>query len=175
MSKDIVIGIGNILFSDDGIGVFAARVLKEHYSFSKDIEILDGGTLGIGLVEYFSSYGNVLILDTISLDDEAGSIYSFPSKELLNLEGFKNTAHEVEVVDMLRSASLLENCADVKICAIVPKDIKTVSIGLSKGFEKFFTAYLDAVINEIKSLGVDVVKKSDYDLESIIEGFTNWN
>ncbi|MEA3289295.1 MAG: HyaD/HybD family hydrogenase maturation endopeptidase [Campylobacterota bacterium] len=175
MSKDIVIGIGNILFSDDGIGVFTARVLKEHFSFSKDIEIVDGGTLGIGLVNYFSDYDNVLILDTISLDDEVGAIYSFPSKKLLDMEGFKNTAHEVEVVDMLRSASLLEKCADVKICAIVPNDIQTVSIGLSEDFKKFFPLFLDAAIKEIEKLGVEVTKKDDYDLDKIKEGFTKWN
>ncbi|MEA3498013.1 MAG: HyaD/HybD family hydrogenase maturation endopeptidase [Campylobacterota bacterium] len=174
MSKDIVIGIGNILFSDDGIGVFTAKVLKEHYSFSNDLEIVDGGTLGIGLVNYFSEYDNVLILDTISLDDEVGSIYSFPSRELLNLEGFKNTAHEVEVVDMLRSTSLLENCARVQICAIVPEDIVSVSIGLSDEIEKYFDSYLETVIEEIKNMGIDVVKKDDYSLEKIADGFTKW-
>ncbi|MEA3354770.1 MAG: hydrogenase maturation protease [Campylobacterota bacterium] len=175
MSKDIVIGIGNILFSDDGIGVFTAKVLKEHFSFSKEIDIVDGGTLGIGLVNYFSDYDNVLILDTISLDDEIGAIYSFPSNKLLNLDGFKNTTHEVEVVDMLRSSSLLENCAKVTVCAIVPNDIETVSIGLSCEFEDFFPSFLDAAVDEIEKLGVEVIKKDDYDLDKIKEGFTKWS
>ncbi|MEA2099908.1 MAG: hydrogenase maturation protease, partial [Campylobacterota bacterium] len=72
MDKNIIIGVGNLLFCDDGIGVIAIKYLEQNYDFNPKIELLDGGTLGFNLAEYFLEYENVFIIDTISTDDEAG-------------------------------------------------------------------------------------------------------
>ena len=144
-----VIGVGNILFCDDGIGVMVANFLKEHYKFSPSIDIIDGGTLGINLLNYFANYDRVIIIDTISIDDKVGSIYSIPSNEILGMDGYKNTAHEVEVVDMLRSATMLDKSADVEIIAIVPYDIESVKIGLSQELSIFFKPFVDTVLEKI--------------------------
>ncbi|MDQ1339185.1 MAG: hydrogenase maturation protease, partial [Campylobacterota bacterium] len=79
MKKTAVIGVGNILFCDDGIGVYVVRYLRENYIFEPPIELVDGGTVGFGLFEYFREYDDVFLLDTLSLEDVAGSIYKIPS------------------------------------------------------------------------------------------------
>ena len=73
-NKNIVIGVGNLLFCDDGVGVIAVEYLKKKYDFSDGFELLDGGTLGFNLIEYFTEYDNVFIVDTISIDDNSGEI-----------------------------------------------------------------------------------------------------
>ncbi len=173
--KIAIIGVGNILFCDDGIGVAVVNVLEQCYAFSPNIDIIDGGTLGIGLINYFSSYDKIIILDTISLDDEIGSIYSFPSNELLNLEGYKNTAHEVEVVDMLRSASLLEKCAEIQIMGIVPYNINKVSIGLSDELVEYFELYLNAVLTKIEYMDIKIKKIKEYNLSSLFDKLISVN
>ena len=170
-----IIGVGNILFCDDGIGVAVVKVLEQCYKFSPSIDIIDGGTLGIGLINYFSIYDNIIILDTISLDDEVGSIYSFPSNELLDLNGYKNTAHEVEVVDMLRSSMMLEKCAKVEIVAIVPFDINRVSIGLSDELGIYFEPYLKTVLNKIESMNIKINKIKEYNITNILQELTSLN
>ncbi len=169
MTKNIIIGIGNILFSDDGVGVYSAVYLKKNFTFEPPLEILDGGTLGIGLINYFTEYDNVFIVDTISVDDDVGSIYSIPSDELLGLDGYKNTAHEVEVMDMLKTASLLDKCAKVTIFGIVPYDIQKVQIGLTKTLENKFDILIGTIINGIEKLNIKVIKKDNYKLETIIK------
>ena len=131
-NKSIVIGIGNLLFCDDGIGVIAIKYLKENFEFTPELELLDGGTLGFNLAEYFLEYDNVFIIDTISTNDKAGEIYKIPSDELLGSGAYKKTAHEVEVIQMLEICELYDKKAEVTIFAIVPDDIKSVKIGLSE-------------------------------------------
>lgn len=68
-----------MLFKDEGIGIYASEYIKQNYEFDEDLEIIDGGTLGFKLMAYFQEYKNVIILDTVSIDDEAGSIFRLPS------------------------------------------------------------------------------------------------
>ena len=168
-TKIAIIGVGNILFCDDGIGVATAEVLKECYEFSFPIDIIDGGTLGIGLIDYFASYDEIIILDTISMNDKVGSIYSFDSAQLLEFEGYKNTAHEVEVMDMIRSAKLLETCAKIKIIGIIPSDIHSVSIGLSDNLSKYFKDYLTEVLREIQMIGIQSKKIKEFNINNILK------
>ncbi|MFX4282803.1 hydrogenase maturation protease, partial [Aliarcobacter butzleri] len=86
MKKNIIVVVGNMLFKDEGIGIYASEYIRQNYEFDdKNIEIIDGGTLGIKLMAYFQEYDNVIILDTVSIEDTAGSIYRLPSEDLLGL------------------------------------------------------------------------------------------
>jgi len=167
--KNIVIGIGNLLFCDDGIGVIAVKYLEKNYEFEPSLELLDGGTLGFNLAEYFLEYENVFIIDTISTDDEAGTIYKIPSDKLLGAGSYKKTAHEVEVVQMLEACELYDKKAKITIFGIVPKDITSVEIGLSEVLESKFDMLILSVIKEVKELGVKAIKKDDISLDEIIK------
>ena len=140
-----IIGVGNIIFQDEGIGVYASKYLQENYIFEDDVIVVDGGTLGFNLLGYLQEYDKVLILDTVSVEDKAGSIYNIPSHELLDMGSYKQTAHEVEVLQMLEICSLHDKVMDVNIIGIVPKDIQSANIGLSDELKDTF----DALINEV--------------------------
>lgn len=168
-NKNIVIGIGNLLFCDDGVGIIAVEYLKNNYTFSDELELLDGGTLGFNLAEYFLSYDNVFIVDTISTDDEAGTIYEIPSNELLGAGTYRKTAHEVEVVQMLEACELHDKKATVTIFAIVPEDINTVQIGLSKTLKCRFDILIETLIGAIERLKIKVTQKNHLDVSDIIK------
>ena len=61
MKNTIIIGVGNMLFKDEGIGIYASEYIKQNYEFDEDLEIIDGGTLGFKLMAYFQEYKNVII------------------------------------------------------------------------------------------------------------------
>lgn len=168
-NKNIVIGIGNLLFRDDGIGIIAIKYLKENFEFTPNLELLDGGTLGFNLAEYFLEYDNVIIIDTISTDDEVGTIYKVPSDELLQSGTYKKTAHEVEVVQMLEACSLYEKMAKVTVFGIIPQDIQTTEIGLSILMKEKFDILIETLLKELLSLGFKATKKSNIALENIIK------
>ena len=168
MVKNIIIGIGNLLFCDDGIGVIAIAYLKQNFEFAPDVELLDGGTLGFNLVEYFLEYDNVFIIDTISANDTVGTIYKIPSDVLLGSSKYKNTAHEIEVVQMLEACELHGKRANITIFGIIPEDINSVKIGLSEVLETRFEILMQTLLQEVTSLGVKVSRKNNYSLKEIV-------
>lgn len=170
MKKNIVIGVGNMLFKDEGIGIYASEYIKQNYDFDdKDLEIIDGGTLGFKLMSYFQDYENVIILDTVSINDVSGSIYRLPSDVLLGLGSYRKTAHEVEIVEMLEIVSVLETHANVIILGIIPEDIVSVEIGLTKKMEDKFDEYILNIIKEIESLGIKATKENNLSIKDIVK------
>ena len=165
-----IIGVGNIIFQDEGVGVYASKYLEKNYTFEDDVVIVDGGTLGFDLLGYLQDYERVIILDTVSLEDEAGSIYNIPAKELLNMGAYKQTAHEVEVLQMLEICSLHDKVADVNIIGIIPYDIKTVNISLSTEIKNKFEEFIDVIIDQLDKYEIKYKKNDDrVSLASIIK------
>ncbi|WP_407921071.1 HyaD/HybD family hydrogenase maturation endopeptidase [Aliarcobacter butzleri] len=168
--KNIIVGVGNMLFKDEGIGIYASEYIRQNYEFDdENLEIIDGGTLGFKLMAYFQEYDNVIILDTVSIEDTAGSIYRLPSEVLLGLGNYRKTAHEVEIVEMLEIVSVLDSHANVTIMGIIPEDIISVEIGLTKKMEEKFEEYILNIIKEIESLGIKSKKINNIAIKDIVK------
>jgi len=170
MSRSIVIGVGNMLFKDEGIGIYASEYIRQNYEFDDEtLEIIDGGTLGFKLMTYFQEYDNVIILDTVSIEDEVGGIYRLPSDVLLGLGNYRKTAHEVEIVEMLEIVSVLDSHAKVTIIGIIPEDIVSVGIGLTEQMENRFEEFILNGIKEIESLGIKATKVNNISIEDVVK------
>ena len=168
--RNIVIGVGNMLFKDEGIGIYASEYIKQNYEFDdEELEVIDGGTLGFKLMTYFQEYDNVIILDTVSIEDKVGDIYRLPSDVLLGLGNYRKTAHEVEIVEMLEIVSVLDSYANVTIIGIIPKDIETVQIGLTIEMEDKFEEFILNSIKEIESLGIKATKVRNILIPDIVK------
>ena len=165
--RNIVIGVGNVLFKDEGVGIFASKYIEENYEFDGDLEIIEGGTLGFKLMTYFQEYDNVIILDTVSIEDNPGEIFRLPSDVLLGMGQYRKTAHEVEIVEMLEIVSVLDSHATVTILGIVPEDIVSVQIGLTKTIEDRFEEFTLQAIKEIESIGIKANKKDNKSIKTI--------
>jgi len=169
----VVIGIGNILFKDEGVGIYAARYLEENYDFSPAVDIIDGGTLGFKLMTYYQSYDRVIILDTVSIEDEPGSVYNLPADALMGLGTYRQTAHEVEVVEMLEICSMLDKMAEVNVVGIVPEDIETVDISLTPMLEKSLPFMVNETLELLKKGGIDVKTRKGRSLKEIIAAYNS--
>jgi hydrogenase maturation protease len=166
----VVLGVGNILQKDDGVGVYASLYLKKNYRFSKEIEIIDGGVEGINLFNIFEQNKNILILDSIRVDDTPSSIYLIPSKEILT-KGLKDiaTAHDIGVLNCLDMLELQgKNIPKVDILGIIPHHI-TFDINLSNALKESFDNYIKVALNFIKKEGIEAkIKSKTISLEEII-------
>ena len=173
--KTAIVGAGTVIYQDEGVGVYAAKYIEENYTFdNNDVTMVDGGVLGFQLMVYYQEYDKVIILDTITMDDEVGSIYNLPSEELLGLGSYKQTAHEVEIIEMLEICSLLETMAEVNIVGIVPEDIETVVVGLTQKMRDNFFYLVDAGLAELDKAGIQYTKnKNEVTLDSIIDSYAN--
>jgi len=170
-----VVGAGTVIFRDEGVGVYAQRYLQENYEFDGDVTLVDGGVLGFQLMTYYTDYDKVIILDTITMKEEgAGTIFNIPGEELLGLGSYKQTAHEVEIVEMLEIAALNGNLSDVHIIGIVPEDILSVEAGLSERLKEAFPAFVAEALEELKRSGVTYQKKKPgMALSEVIEAYAN--
>ncbi|MBD3611694.1 MAG: HyaD/HybD family hydrogenase maturation endopeptidase [Hydrogenovibrio crunogenus] len=170
-----IMGVGNILFTDEGIGIYATEFLKQNYQFSPTIDLIDGGTLGMNLIHYYQSYDHLLLLDTISVGDAntPGEVYSLNSDVLQGMGQYRQTAHEVEVLQTLELGALAGEIAQVQIIAMVPQDIETVAFELTRPIRQNIGLFINSVIQQLKTLGVTVTPSdSPATLDAIIEQFS---
>ncbi len=150
-----LIGSGNAFFKDEGAGLYAAKYLKENYVFEPALEIVDGGTLGFGLMPLLQEFDVVVIANTSSRDDApAGSIEVQSGEELIAQTGIKKTANEVEIAEMLQICSMASRVAETTIVSIVPEDILSVGIDMTSVLRAKWFDYIDAILGELEKRGV---------------------
>jgi hydrogenase maturation protease len=169
--KVAVMGVGNILFKDEGFGVFVVKFLEKNYRFYPNIYLVDGGTGGFKLIEYFQDFDYVLLVDVISAEGKAGTIYKVDGDKLAGLSSYHQTAHEVEVLQMIDLASIRGKVAKVKVIGVVPEDITTTQIGLTPSLESSFPFVIDILLKELQNLGIKYEKKDNKSLKDVIIEF----
>jgi hydrogenase maturation protease len=106
--KILVLGIGNTLLADEGVGVVAMQALELQFGAREDMEFIDGGTLSFTLAVPISECDALLVIDAAELGAAPGTVRSFEGEEMDHFlgENRKSSVHEVGLLD-LRSISLL--------------------------------------------------------------------
>lgn len=180
--KILILGIGNVLFGDEGIGPHLANYLDEKYQFQSDehqLEIIDGGTLAQRLIPIITEYDRVLIIDCVKvLDGNIGDVYSFNFDDMPEHITWEGSAHEVEMLQTLQMIEMMGDLPPTKIVGVIPYVIGEDStftmtnevIKGSKVMEKVIIDYIkefDIKIS-IKTENIDIseVAKNTY-----IKGF----
>ncbi len=103
----LVLGIGNTLLSDEGVGVHALRQLQSHYANRSDIRFLDGGTLGFALAAPIGETDHLIVLDAAQLSAPPGTVQVFLDDDMDTFVGYgKSNAHEIGLTDLLSIAHL---------------------------------------------------------------------
>ena len=101
-----VLGIGNIILSDEGFGVRVVEYLQERYNFPDDVALIDGGTLGVELTQFVTGTKKLLVIDSIDGGKSAGTLFHFEGDEIRAHFSEKLSAHEVGIQDVLTMLEL---------------------------------------------------------------------
>ncbi|HSQ87795.1 hydrogenase maturation protease [Romboutsia sp.] len=143
-----ILGIGNILLKDDGIGVHIINeLLKEDYP--QNVDIVDGGTSILDLLDVFVKNDKIIVVDTLKGGHEPGTIYKVTPEEMGSYIKSNSSLHDVQVLDMLKNANLLGYNPKVIIIGVEPSEIE-YDIGLSNVLKSEFTNLLNIVRQEIE-------------------------
>lgn len=174
-AKVALIGSGNAFFMDEGIGLYAGKYLKENFTYEPALDIIDGGTLGFGLMPLLQEYEVVLIANTSSDEDKAiGTITVLSGEELIANQGIKKTANEVEITEMLQICSMANHCADTTMISIVPEDIISVCVDVTPALRAYWERYIDVIVEELGKCGITAKRKNEVmSLDEILEQFAN--
>jgi len=158
----VIIGIGNILQKDDGLGVYAASYMYENYTFSPNVEIVNGGVEGIHLFNVLEDNSHVVVLDCLQLDDTPASIYAIPAKEISGYGINNGGAHEIGILQCMDMMELQgKDIPKAIVIGIVPMEV-TFAFGLSDDILKAFDGYISVVLQYLHKHGIDCKKKDDF-------------
>lgn len=103
----LVLGLGNTLLTDDGVGVHVIDSLKADLVHRSDIDLLDGGTMGLSLLPDVEDAEALILVDAAEIGGAAGDVRCFEGADMDHqLRGKKRTAHEVAAADLLHAAAL---------------------------------------------------------------------
>lgn len=137
MKKINVIGLGNILFGDEGFGVEAVKRLEEESSDLSDaVQFIDGGTQGIYLLDYIESADVLIIYDAIIPSDFDQQVYIYRNDELPAFIHRKMSSHQMGLSELLSVARLHAKLPDdIVLIGVPPKNLELGS-GISRGVEE---------------------------------------
>lgn len=170
--KILILGIGNILFGDEGIGVHLSNLLKVNYKFSSSkhsLDIIDGGTLAQSLIPLITSYDNVLLLDCINADDgKIGDVFFFDFNNIPKNLNWQGTAHEVEMLQTLRMVEILGDLPQINIIATIPEILNDdTAFTLSQAIKDSAIVMRDIALKYLKELGFKIDQINNKDIQEI--------
>ena len=144
----LIIGCGNILLGDEGIGVHFIQQLEKG-EIPAGIELLDGGTGGAELISYIKKADKVIIVDSIQAKGKSGAIYKFTPNdyEQENSPFGSASLHEISLKDIFATMKQLKIKKDITIFGIEPEVVE-LKIGLSKKMEELFPKLTNLVFKE---------------------------
>ncbi|MCE5243664.1 MAG: HyaD/HybD family hydrogenase maturation endopeptidase [Desulfobacteraceae bacterium] len=149
----LVLGVGNILLRDEGIGVKTVQRLQADYRFSENVELMDGGTLGLRLLDPIAGADALIVVDAVQNGEPPGTLHRLTMDVLENRLSFRNSLHELDMVQCLAYADMLGNRPETVILGIEPADISPWGTELTEVVESRMEELCRQVLEEIERAG----------------------
>ena len=157
--KLLILGIGNTVMADDGVGVKIIHHLQNHYTFPDNVEILDGGTLGLDLLPKLESLDRLILVDAIETGREPGAWVRLAGEELPIALETKLSPHQMGVKDLLAVSQLMGHTpGNMVLYGIQPKSIE-MDTELTPEVSAAMEPVLHTLLDELQSIGVVAVKR----------------
>lgn len=148
MKEITVLGIGNILMQDEGFGVRVVEGLTQRYAFPDNVQVLDGGTLGMELLRFISGSKRLLIIDAVDGDKSPGDFYQFSHHQVKAYFKQKVSLHELGIQDVLAALEIIEQpISDVTILGVQPA---VIDVGLE--LTEVIKPKVDKAVNQTISI-----------------------
>ncbi|WP_261817128.1 HyaD/HybD family hydrogenase maturation endopeptidase [Vibrio gallicus] len=171
MSNLLILGIGNILYADEGIGVRFAKLIEQKYQLNSslyNIDIIDGGTLAHGLIPLLSRYEQVVVIDTInSSEKETGKVYFFDFDAVPSHIDFQGSAHEVEMLATLNMMDIVGDRPKTYVLGVSPTVLESMSFELSDQVQAAVPIMEQALVTHLQQQQVEVIKLNDLSITDI--------
>ncbi|MDR4506015.1 MAG: HyaD/HybD family hydrogenase maturation endopeptidase [Candidatus Scalindua sp.] len=150
-NKIVIIGVGNLLLMDEGIGIHVIDEL-EKYKLPQNVKIYDGGTGGFKLNNLMAGAKNVIFIDAVETGKPPGTITSFKSVNVrAKYRKKKYSLHDTDLLEVIKMAELLESSPDIEIVGVQPK---TINYGttLSKELHDSIPDIISTVLNKVEEI-----------------------
>lgn len=157
--QTLIFGAGNLLLSDEGFGVHFVKYLQEQYCFGDDVELYDGGTLGIMVTHLLEEADRVFLVDVVDTAGKPGDIFRYEKEEfLLGKLPIKMSPHQIGIQEVLILSELRGRIPDrVTLFGIIPASYEA-GVELSPTLADKLPGLAELVVEELRQAGHQVVR-----------------
>jgi hydrogenase maturation protease len=159
----LVLGLGNVVCTDDGAGIAAVHKLIREYDLPEGVLALDGGTLGLSLLPLVDSADQLILVDAIKADGPPGTQVRIEGEEVAPAVYERLSPHQIGVADLLAGASLLDRYPDrVVVIGVVPESIE-LGVERTPAVEASIPELVERVVEELTVMGYPPVRSESHD------------
>jgi len=156
--KVLILGVGNILLTDEGIGVHAVNALLRDYQLPDSVEVIDGGTSGMELLTFIIKADYLIILDAVKAKQPAGTVIRLDDDEVPTFFRTLISPHEIGLADVLAAANLTgEQPNKLTLFGVEPANIE-LGMELSYKIAPQKACLVELVVDELEKLGFPMKK-----------------
>ncbi len=149
----LVLGLGNLLLQDEGIGVHVVHRLEREYRFPDGVEILDGGTSGMELMGPIANSGYLIVVDAVKSDAPPGTLVCLKGDEVPRFFSAKLSPHQVALSDILAVLRLMgEEPDNITVIGVEPETLE-LGTDISPTLSGKEDALVEMVVDELSLLG----------------------
>jgi len=150
--KVLILGIGNYLMGDEGVGVHIIHQMEE-MELPEFVEVLDGGTGGFFLMNVFDDYGKVIFLDATMDGKEAGTITTLHPKFAADFPSALSV-HDVGLKDMVEALFLQDKLPEMHLITISVKGIQPMIVGMTEKVEKCVPKAINTILKLAETIQI---------------------
>ncbi len=152
----LVLGIGNLLIGDEGVGCKAVEELNRRYALPPEVECIDGGTAGFELLPLMDGKKQVILIDALRNDMAPGTSVEIEDADVPKAFLTSISPHQLGISDVLAAAELTEMMPEkLLLYGVEPKNIE-VGIGLTPEVEAGLEKVIIAVVRQLRNFGYEV-------------------
>jgi hydrogenase maturation protease len=155
----MILGIGSILYSDDGFGIRVIEQIERDYEFPDEVLVVDGGVLGINLLGVISKPNHLVVVDAIRNRGNPGDLYRLEGDAIPERIRAKNSLHQVDFLEALTLCQVFDKVPQTVIIGVEPEDYQTLSLALTPTVQARIEPAIRMVLDELTRLGVSHRRK----------------
>jgi hydrogenase maturation protease len=156
-----IIGIGNLILSDEGFGIQTLHYLEANYIFPDTVILQDAGTAGIYMSPFLEACDPILVIDVVDIDAEPGSFHYYTMKDV-KVGNFqtKMSPHQLGLLEIVEICRLRDAAPEnIEFYCVVPKELDT-SMELSPAVAPRVPEVAEMIIKRLKDFGLTVQKRT---------------
>ncbi len=148
-AETVVIGLGNVILSDDGLGVHALRRLRQRHAVHEEVELVEGGTAGLLLLPHLADARRAIVIDAIDAGAPPGTLVRLPGTDWMNPFRVRVTPHDVAFEDLAAAARLSGAWPEQLVVHGAQPAVVAVGTELSAPLAACLDVLVDAVAAEL--------------------------
>lgn len=151
--KSLVLGIGNVLLQDEGIGIHALGELQRCFVCDDDVDFLDGGTAGVELLRYLDGKDRILIIDAVAAGHPPGTVFRVEGGDVPRMFHVRISPHQIGLSDVLATAMISDSLPGEMVMFGVEPETMTTGLALTPTVEASLDKLVGAVVDELRRFG----------------------